>query len=1370
MGNVPEGGSVTQSFQVMNLGPDYAVISIWSWGFSNDWDNLPSGDNVPGEWINWASDMGQIMDWPITFHPSTTGPQSGTVAAACDGSQTEYMFVTGNGVFAPIFSANTLVFGTQALNTPSAPQTITVTGPPDPSNYLTISSVSSSSGFAETNNCSTIDNYGQTTTCTITVTFTPTALGPYNGTLAITDNGDGSPQTITLIGEGIPGNPTPALADTIAAGSGPQAVAVNPSTNKIYVANSGSNNVTVIDGATFATTTVTDSSAIGPAAVAVNPLTNQIYVANLNSNDLTVIAGATNSTSTVPTGAGPQAVAVNPVTDKIYVANHGGNSVTVIDGATNSASTVPAGTGPAAVAVNPVTNKIYVANSGSNNLTVIDGATNLTSTLVAGTGPAAVAVNPVTNKIYVANSGSNNVTVIDGATNLTSTLAAGTGPVAVAVNPVANQIYVANEHSSSVTVINGATNATATIAVGTNPVSIAVDVVNDRIYVANQNSSNVTVIDGVTGVTATLANSHCLAPMALAVNPATYKVYVANHGSANVSVIDGATNALTTAIDPNALSPSSVAVNPVTNKIYVVNQNSQNVTVIDGATNTTTTLGAGPYPVAIAVNPVTNQIYVVNNVNDDGTVTVVDGATNATTGINTGENLPWSVAINPATNKIYVECNQIAFADFPTNIVAVIDGATNSTTSVPIASVWGNDSGSIAVNPVTNKIYVGNAVGTVTVIDGATNSTTTLSVGAGALAVNPVTNKIYVISGSNTVTVIDGATNNTTAVTVGSSPQGVAVNPVTNKVYVTNSGSGTVTVIDGATNRTKTVVVGNGPGAIAVNPVTNKIYVANSGSNTITVIDGATDITRTLAGGTGPAALAVNPVTNQVYVANSGSNDVTVITEQQVQSNPLNTAITPLADNLAASLTPSFNFTATSAFTPNAPNPDNLLFQVDTWQGPWTAATNNGGGAFSAQLTALQPGVHILYAYATDGQDATSINSGQQSSPLIGSIAAYLFVVAPNRAVLYPPNLAFGNQVIYTTSASQSITLINGSISPLTISDIKARGDYSATSCGTMLAGDESCTIDVTFAPTIAGPDNGTLTVVDDSNGTSGSTQTVSLTGTGTYPKAYIKSLSPATATVGAAAQTLTINGSYFFPTSRVTFHGVAHTPTFVSSTQLKIDLTTSDQSTVGTYAVVVTNPAPGGGESNVSYFTVNYPKPSITSLSPVSASAGAAAQTLTINGSRFFPTSTVTFHGLAHTPTFVSSTQLKINLSTSDQATGGSYAAVVTNPTPGGGESNASYFTVNNPRPYIKNLSPHSATAGAAAQTLTINGLRFVSTSMVTFHGLAHTPSFVSSTQLKILLSASDQARGGTDAVVVTNPAPDGGESNPSYFTVNRK
>jgi hypothetical protein len=86
---------------------------------------------------------------------------------------------------------------------------------------------------------------------------------------------------------------------------------------------------------------------------------------------------------------------------------------------------------------------------------------------------------------------------------------------------------------------------------------------------------------------------------------------------------------------------------------------------------------------------------------------------------------------------------------------------------------------------------------------------------------------------------------------------------------------------------------------------------------------------------------------------------------------------------------------------------------------------------------------------------------------------------------------------------------------------------------------------------------------------------------------------------------------------------------------------------------------------------------PSITSVSPSSATAGATAQTLTITGTNFLNSSTATYNGVAQTVTYVSSTQLTIPLSASDQATAGSYPVLVTNPPPGGGASNSVNFTV---------------------------------------------------------------------------------------------
>ena len=102
---------------------------------------------------------------------------------------------------------------------------------------------------------------------------------------------------------------------------------------------------------------------------------------------------------------------------------------------------------------------------------------------------------------------------------------------------------------------------------------------------------------------------------------------------------------------------------------------------------------------------------------------------------------PRALAVNPVTNKIYVATCHPRSGLPPVGGLSVIDGETNATTTVP------GGCAALAVNSVTNKIYVVNA-GNATVIDGATNSTNTLSASGSAVAVNEVTNKIYVAKGS----------------------------------------------------------------------------------------------------------------------------------------------------------------------------------------------------------------------------------------------------------------------------------------------------------------------------------------------------------------------------------------------------------------------------------------------------------------------------------------------------------------------------------------------------------------------------------------------------------------------------------------------
>ena len=95
-----------------------------------------------------------------------------------------------------------------------------------------------------------------------------------------------------------------------------------------------------------------------------------------------------------------------------------------------------------------------------------------------------------------------------------------------------------------------------------------------------------------------------------------------------------------------------------------------------------------------------------------------------------------------------------------------------------------------------------------------------------------------------------------------------------------------------------------------------------------------------------------------------------------------------------------------------------MWYQLDTWQGPWLAAPGVAP-YFTLTTPSLLWGNHILYAFATDGQDANSTGVAQQS---IGSMAAYLFTVVPagtTTALTSAPNPAlWGQSVTFTATVT----------------------------------------------------------------------------------------------------------------------------------------------------------------------------------------------------------------------------------------------------------------------------------------------------------------------------------------------------------------
>ena len=190
-------------------------------------------------------------------------------------------------------------------------------------------------------------------------------------------------------------------------------------------------------------------------------------------------------------------------------------------------------------------------------------------------------------------------------------------------------------------------------------------------------------------------------------------------------------------------------------------------------------------------------------------------------------------------------------------------------------------------------------------------------------------------------------------------------------------------------------------------------------------------------------------------------------------------------------------------------------------------------------------------------------------------------------------------------------------------------------------------------------------------------------------PTPNIITINPQSVPAGSPGFNLTVNGTGFNNTSRVRWNGSERPTTFVSSSQLTAAIATGDLAGGGFVSVTAFNPTPGGGESNAINFQVVNPAPTISSINPLSTTAGGPGFSLTVNGTAFNSSSRVRWNGSERTTALVSNNQLTATIPASDIAVPGSASVTVFNPAPGGGESGATPIDNVNPVPSIRLLTP---------------------------------------------------------------------------------
>jgi DNA-binding beta-propeller fold protein YncE len=253
----------------------------------------------------------------------------------------------------------------------------------------------------------------------------------------------------------IPASATVSPANSVGVGSQPVAIAVDAAARTAYVTVAG-DQVAVIDTAkctyqvsaacTGSVAVVNLESGAGAAGLAYDAVNHSVYVADSDTGDLSVIDASTcnartttGCAATVPLASigltAPSAVAVDTSggADAVYVSDLASGSVSVFSGATCNASVqsgcgtsrnVDVGAEPDAIVVAPTLGTVYVANRASASVTTLNEAAcaklatacstaGRTVPLEVNALPVALVADAADNTVFVADSGTGRVSFLN---------------------------------------------------------------------------------------------------------------------------------------------------------------------------------------------------------------------------------------------------------------------------------------------------------------------------------------------------------------------------------------------------------------------------------------------------------------------------------------------------------------------------------------------------------------------------------------------------------------------------------------------------------------------------------------------------------------------------------------------------------------------------------------------------------------------------------------------------------------------------------------------------------------------------------------------------------------------------------------------
>ncbi|HWP76085.1 MAG TPA: beta-propeller fold lactonase family protein [Methylomirabilota bacterium] len=288
--------------------------------------------------------------------------------------------------------------------------------------------------------------------------------------------------------------------------------AEEPTRPRVFVANESSNNVTVVDGETFAVVGTVDARNHATHDLAVSRDGRWLFATNLASGRLSAInTRAMETVASIATGDRAHVVTLTNDNRQAWVANIGDNTISIVDTTSfRILGTIAVGKGPTGLTFSRDGRFAYVSNQGDKTVEVIDTAAHrVVKAIPVGTNPHFLVLGP-DGRIWGTNTGGTDIYVIDpAAQDKIASINVGPSPQQIAFGfkglqgPNAyvtvaglNRVVVLSADPANLRILEQ-------IDVGQRPNGISGNREGTRLFVVHEVSNDLKVID--TGSSAVLA-------------------------------------------------------------------------------------------------------------------------------------------------------------------------------------------------------------------------------------------------------------------------------------------------------------------------------------------------------------------------------------------------------------------------------------------------------------------------------------------------------------------------------------------------------------------------------------------------------------------------------------------------------------------------------------------------------------------------------------------------------------------------------------------------------------------------------------------------------------------------------------------------